>query len=129
MEISDEASRAMVFPLIIIMFTENTFKYNLVMGEQLKLIVRAYVYEKDDEKRLHIEHIDSGGGYPEDILTLGPEAPAGESADSTGARIGLRNIGKRLQLYYGDTAVLKLSNEPGMGARNDIDIPYVEYLE
>ncbi|MBR6404927.1 MAG: histidine kinase [Lachnospiraceae bacterium] len=129
MDISEEASRAMVFPLILIMFTENTFKYNLVMREPLKLIVRAYVYEKDGEKRLHIEHIDSGSGYEENVLQRGNEIASQEIAGSGGAQIGLRNIGQRLRLYYNDTAELKLSNEPGMGARNDIDIPYVEYNE
>ena len=129
MEISEEASRAMVFPLILIMFTENTFKYNLVMGEKLKLIVRAEVYEKDGEKRLHLTHIDSGGGYSEDIMESINQASTAAIADSDGAKIGLRNIAKRLQLYYGESAVLKLSNEPGMGARNDIDIPYVEYQD
>lgn len=129
MEISDEASKAMVFPLILIMFTENTFKYNLVMREQLKLTVRAEVYEKDGERRLHLTHIDSGGGYPDDVLEMVNRNASSGIADSGGKKIGLRNISRRLQLYYGESAVLKLSNEPGMGARNDIDIPYVEYVD
>ncbi len=129
MEISEEASRAMVFPLILIMFTENTFKYNLVMGEQLKLLVRAEVYQKDGEKRLHIMHLDSGGGYPEEILRMVNENEESGIAGTDGQKIGVRNIARRLQLYYGESAGLTLSNEPGLGARNDIDIPYVEYRD
>ena len=129
MDISEEASRAMVFPLILIMFTENTFKYNLVMGEQLKLTVRAEVYEKEGEKRLHLTHIDSGGGYPEEIIQMVNYGTASGIAGADGQKIGVRNIAHRLQLYYGESAELKLSNESGMGARNDIDIPYVEYQD
>lgn len=129
MDISEEASRAMVFPLILIMFTENTFKYNLVMGEQLKLTVRAEVYEKEGEKRLHLTHIDSGGGYPEEIIQMVNYGTASGIAGADGQKIGVRNIAHRLQLYYGESAELKLSNEFGMGARNDIDIPYVEYQD
>ena len=129
MDISEEASRAMVFPLILIMFTENTFKYNLVMGEQLKLTVRAEIYEKEGEKRLHLTHIDSGGGYPEEIIQMVNYGTASGIAGADGQKIGVRNIAHRLQLYYGESAELKLSNESGMGARNDIDIPYVEYQD
>ena len=129
MDISEEASRAMVFPLILIMFTENTFKYNLVMGEQLKLTVRAEIYEKEGEKRLHLTHIDSGGGYPEEIIQMVNYGTASGIAGADGQKIGVRNIAHRLQLYYGESAELKLSNEFGMGARNDIDIPYVEYQD
>ncbi len=127
LDVSEEASKAMVFPLILIMFTENTFKYNLVMGEPLKVIVRAEVYEKDGEKRLHLTHIDSGSGYSEDILQAGDMMNSSEIAGSDGSQVGLRNIGRRLSLYYGDSAKLVLSNEPGMGARNDMDLPYVPY--
>ena len=129
MDISEEAQQAMVFPLILIMFTENTFKYNLVVGEVLKLVVRAYVRETEDGKRLHIVQIDSGGGYPDDILNGKTSINAAELEGDGGAHIGIRNISGRLRLYYGDSAVLMLSNEPGMGARNDIDIPFVEYRE
>ena len=125
-EIGDDAWNAMVFPLILIMFTENTFKYNLVMGEPLRLIVRAGVYELDGQKRLLLTHIDSGSGYPDDILRFASEGFPGD-ASADGAHIGLRNNYRRLQLYYGDTAQMRLSNEPGMGARIEMDIPYVEY--
>ena len=127
-DIDEEARNAMVFPLILIMITENTFKINLVMGEPLKLTLSIHVINRDDEKRLIITHIDSGSGYPQEILDKynhpDDQILAGSCA---GTKIGISNLIKRLRLYYDNTAVLHLSNEPGMGARTEIDIPFVAY--
>ncbi len=127
-DIDDEVRNAMVFPLILIMITENTFKLNLVMGEPLKLTLSIHIINRNDEKRLIITHIDSGSGYPQEILDKynhpDDQILAGSCA---GTKIGISNLIKRLRLYYDNTAVLHLSNEPGMGARTEIDIPFVAY--
>ncbi len=128
-EIDPEASDAMVFPLILIMFTENTFKYNLVMGEPLQVIVRASLTGTDDDnRRLHLVHIDSGPGYSQEFIEKF-NSSAGEFRLKDGTRVGIHNVDRRLRLYYGDSADLTLSNEPGLGARTDIDIPYISYRD
>lgn len=123
----ESAMQASVFPVILIGFMENTFKYNLVMGEPLTVIDKSETYEKDGEKRLHIIHIDSGVGFSEDFLEKYSASEMLTIQSPNGEKIGLRNVINRLKLYYGETAQLHLSNEPGMGARVDIDIPYVLY--
>ena len=189
-DIEEAALTARVFPLLLIMLAENTFKYNLVMGEPLTVIARAKVQEipgqethcqdslgqqdsdtidsgidpgtadvhsaaaSDSEftaapsvssapsvrqglfleqnpdarrcaKRLHLTYIDSGSGYGEDFLQHYREHPDEEFVSQDGTHIGMQNIRHRLRLYYGDSAVLAFSNEPGMGARTDIDLPFI----
>jgi len=126
-EIDPAAKGAMVFPLILIMFTENTFKYNLVMGEPLKLIVRVDVNEAGD--RIHLVHIDSGEGYPQEFLDHYSSESKEYFDAPDGQHIGIRNNIQRLKLYFGETAEIKFSNEPGLGARVDIDIPLLPLSE
>ena len=117
---------ASVFPLIVLMHTENTFKFNLVMGEKLTLIIRVQGFEENGKKRVRITHIDSGSGFTEDILASyrGQGSPEPEHER---AHIGIRNAIRRLELYYGGDARQVLSNEPGLGARIDIEFPYIPY--
>lgn len=125
-DFDDDALDAQVFPLILIMFTENTFKFNLIMGEPLELRVSAKVSMTENGKRLHLTHIDSGEGFSPDILEEYHAVTGGAPLQNSN-HIGIINLWKRLQLYYSNSAVMQLSNEPGYGARIDIDIPYIRY--
>ncbi len=127
-EIADDVLDASVFPLILIGFTENTFKYNMVMGKPLTLILKAELSDAEGQTRVHLVHIDSGSGFPKDILGE-YQHPEALVPSETGYRIGIWNVWKRLQLIFGETALLKLSNEPGMGARIDMDFPYQRYAK
>ncbi len=126
-DFDEKSMNAAIFPIMLIMFMENAFKFNLVMGEELIVKVKTELYEKDGEKRLHITHIDSGEGYSEDFLNYFNTGFINDPNDKDGNHIGIRNVIRRLRLYYDETATMKLSNEPGMGARIDVDIPYLEY--
>jgi len=125
-DFDDDVLEAQVFPLILIMFTENTFKFNLIMGEPLELRVSAKIRTVENGKRLHLTHIDSGEGFSRDIMEEYNAVTGGAPLQNTN-HIGIINLWKRLQLYYSNSAVMQLSNEPGYGARIDIDIPYIRY--
>ncbi len=126
-EVDERALNARAFPLLLIMLTENTFKYNLVMGEPLKLIVRVDVNEAGD--RIHLVHIDSGEGYPQEFLDHYSSESKEYFDAPDGQHIGIRNNIQRLKLYFGETAEIEFSNEPGLGARVDIDIPLLPLSE
>ncbi|WP_130837059.1 sensor histidine kinase [Lachnoclostridium sp. Marseille-P6806] len=130
-DIAPGAENAEVFPILLMNFTENTFKHNLVMGEPLSLTVRATVEESNGERRLHLIHIDSGEGFAADFLAKFNELAASDkpdwSAQMEGFHIGNWNVIRHLKLVYGETASIRFSNKPGSGARIDIDIPYREY--
>ncbi len=128
-DFDDSAMDAQVFPLILIMFTENTFKFNLVMGEPLTVKVSTRLTKENDVERLHITHIDSGEGYSQDVLDFFEGKRENMESHHNKAQIGMSNIVHRLELFYNETAEIKFSNEEGMGARVDIDIPYVPYKQ
>ena len=120
-EVDERALNAKAFPLLLIMLTENTFKHNLVMGEPLTLIVRVSVNDSAD--RVHLIHIDSGEGYPQEFLERFADGSPDQLNAPDGRHVGIQNNIQRLKLYFGETASIHFSNEPGMGARVDIDFP------
>jgi sensor histidine kinase YesM len=128
LSIASEAEEASVFPLILLMFTENTIKYNMVMGEPLVIKISVQLIEKDNGIWIHLTHIDSGDGFSEDMLQdFSLKIHQNHGNRYKGTHLGIINVAKRLQLVYGDTARLNISNEPEAGARIDIDIPYIPY--
>ncbi|MBO6128177.1 MAG: histidine kinase [Pseudobutyrivibrio sp.] len=121
-EFDETAMDAGVFPILLIGFVENVFKHNLIMGESLIIKCKSKRYQEKGEERLHFTIIDSGEGYSDDFL----EDFYNDNIKDSEC-IGIKNVENRLKLYYDDSAYMKLSNEEGMGARTDIDIPYIEY--
>ncbi len=127
--ISPETKDASVFPLILLMFTENTIKYNMVMEEPLLIKISSDMVLKGKEKWIHLTHIDSGEGFPEDMLDKLYDRNNKKPNQREGSHLGIHNVAKRLDLVYGEAAAIHFSNEPGLGARIDIDIPYVPYRQ
>lgn len=123
---------AAVFPCLILMLSENSIKHNLSMGEKLKLTITVWE-EKDETGRtyMHIRHLDSGGGFPEQMLEdlNRPDPSIEEIAD--GARIGLYHIKRRILLAYSDChGSIRFSNHSQKGgAQVDIVIPYIPYQD
>ncbi|WFR57626.1 histidine kinase [Anaerocolumna sp. AGMB13025] len=127
--IAAETEEASVFPLILLMFTENTIKYNMVMGEPLQIKITSYMIEKENKKWIHLTHIDSGDGFSSDILGTLEDINNKKPSQKDGRHLGVHNVAKRLALVYGETAVIHFSNEPGSGARIDIEIPYIPFQQ
>jgi two-component system sensor histidine kinase YesM len=127
-DISKEIEDATVFPLILLMLTENSINSNVVMGESFSIYIKAYSYDSDEKKRVHIQHIDSGTGFNEQKLDIFNHITQYPKLRKSGHNIGIYNTVMRLKLVLGDSASIQFSNEPGLGARVDIDIPYVAYV-
>lgn len=126
--IAPDCDDASVFPLILLMFTENTIKYNMVMGESLLIKISAELIQREEETWVHLTHIDSGDGFPEDMIrNMNHLISQDIKVEHKGKHLGIVNIAKRLKLVYGDTSRLQISNEPDAGARIDIDIPHIPY--
>ena len=107
-DIRDLCDNAAVFPCLILMLSEHSIKHNL-----------------------HITHLDTGNGFPEQMLVdlNRPNPSIEEIADGT--RIGLYNIKRRILLAYGEShGSIRFSNNPEIGgAQVDIIIPYIPYQE
>lgn len=127
--VENTAREAQVFPLLILMLTENSIKTNLIMGENFCIQIKGYRYEKEGISRIHLTHIDSGSGFDNDSLQIYNHIIKHPEAMKNGCSIGIYNTVMRLNLTLGNTAAICFSNEPGQGARIDIDFPYTQFSE
>lgn len=128
-DVAEECRNASVFPIILLMFTENTIKHNMIMGEELRVRITGSLVERNDEKYVVLIHLDSGSGYFEADLEYLNRPVSQQVHDFDGKKIGTYNLLKRLYLVYGEKAHVHFSNEPGWGAKSEITIPYIPYRE
>lgn len=128
--VDEECKDASVFPILVLMITENTIKYNMVMGEMLKVKVTGVMTSTENgQKHIVLTHLDSGSGFSEESLIDNNRPLEEQQHDVNGHKLGCYNIKKRIFLIYGETARIHFSNEPGWGAKTTIDIPYIPYKE
>ncbi|WP_169834314.1 sensor histidine kinase [Paenibacillus donghaensis] len=120
-DIDAETVDAIVPPLIIQTFTENAIKHEAVVGETFCISISASVLRNGLAPKLRLVIIDSGDGFQDSILQILREGR--RVCDVNGRHIGIHNIQQRLMLIYGDQTRIEFSNEPGLGARVDIEIP------
>ncbi len=126
-DVDEECQNASVFPIILLMFTENTIKFNMIMGEELRVKVIGRLKDVNGEKRVLLTHLDSGLGFSEEQIHYLNLPIEQQTHDNNGHQIGTYNVLKRLLLVYGSSAHAHFSNEPGWGARSEFDIPFIPY--
>lgn len=115
---------ALIPPLLLITFVENILKHGIDTEEDSCLtIVLAVKKEKWQEKEmLRIDIIDSGQGFPAEILE---KLASGKTLDTTTAsHIGISNSIQRLSLLYGTSYKISFCNESTGGAHICLHIPY-----
>lgn len=126
-DVQQECQNAAVFPVMLLMFTENMVKHNMIMGEQLTVRITGKMLTENGEKHILLVHLDSGDGYPQDILQTLNSPTEEQKHDVDGHHLGMYNIVRRLKLMYGEKSHVHFSNEKGWGAKTEIDIPYQPY--
>ena len=99
-------------------FVENSIKYALSPEKITEIII---IIRKEND-RLFISILDTGNGIPEDRLKLLNEGAAVE--DKTGKHIGILNCRKRMQMYYGEDAVMRITSKIGEGTQVWMELPY-----
>ncbi len=121
-KIEDGCDKAMVVPLMIQTFAENSIVHAIHIGEKLMFSVTIYRIKYGSTESLCIEIEDTGKGYPEEIINAFKRGD--QRSEKLG--IGINNVRRRLQLIYGNQARILLSNslETG-GARIKIITPIV----
>ena len=113
--LSPETLDGLVPTMILQLLVENAIKHGIApkVGGG-RVILRS----RREKGRTIIEVEDNGLGMSDDRLDH-----AFEEAAESGAGIGLRNVGERLRVIYGDLAGLQLTSEPGRGTVVRIEIP------
>lgn len=129
-QVESSVLNAQVFPMVLLMLTENSIKANVVMSEQFFVYIEGYLYEKNGQQLIHLTHIDSGSGFKSQNLDLYNHITEYTDLQKNGYGIGIYNTVMRLKLTFGDSSSILFSNDPKYGgARIDIDFPYIPYSE
>lgn len=118
-EVSPMIHDALIPPVMVQTFVENSMKYALTTTDILHIDIAVTSFEKDFFPYAKIIIRDNGTGYPEEYLSL---INAGKNiVKKDGTHIGIRNTIQKLQLLFGEKANLHFYNQDGAVA--EIIIP------
>ena len=118
--IEADCVEALVPPLLIENFVENAMKYALVPGSTIEVLINI----RQEEGHLLISVCDTGRGIKPEILDC---LKRGEVyRDKMGKEhIGVWNCRRRMEVFYGDAASMKITSSPGQGTQVWLDVPYM----
>lgn len=118
--IEADCEEALVPPLLIENFVENAMKYALVSGSTIEVLINI----RQEERHLLISVCDTGRGIKPEILDC---LKRGEVyRDKMGKEhIGVWNCRRRMEVFYGDAASMKITSSPGQGTQVWLDVPYM----
>lgn len=119
--IGEGTKDAVIPPLILMTFIENTIKHCVSLTITLKIRLFVEKLQKWGKDYLHIVIKDTGPGFTADVLNAlnGRQSLASED----GTRIGISNTIERLTFLYGDEYELKFSNNDDLGASIELLVP------
>lgn len=112
-EVEESVLEAMVPPLIIQTFVENTVKYQMVAGEMLDLYIRIKRLDQGNNRMIMIEIWDSGDGFPDFVLACLNQGQ--QFFDERGEHYGIHNVQQRLNLIYSGRVNMIFGNHPETG--------------
>ena len=112
---SPDTLDAVVPSMILQPLVENSIKHGIAPKVGGGRIILRSLHEQG---RTIIEVEDNGLGMTGERLDQ-----IFGGTDGNGSGIGLRNVGERLRVIYGELAVLHLTSEPGRGTVARIEIP------
>lgn len=120
--IDPQDNAALIPPLLLITFIENSTKHNNVNYEQLSISLTVGKEQIQDMEMLTINIRDTGGGFSQDVLD---KLSNGDTLNtSTTSHIGITNSIQRLSLLYGNNYQIHFFNEPEGGAHIRLSVPY-----
>ncbi len=117
-EISPETLPIVVPSMLLQPLLENSIKHGLEPRIHGGTVTMRSRIEGD---RLIIEVEDDGVG-------MAPErnAPTASGLVRPGTGIGMRNVRERMEVLYGETAVVEINSRPGRGTRVTLAMPVLE---
>lgn len=92
-------------------FVENSVKHGMIPGSPIKIRLSAELSEHDGKRCLEIRILDSGRGFPANVLQH--ENQEEQLVDEQGIHIGIWNVTQRLRHLYHGKAKITLCNLEG----------------
>lgn len=116
--IQEDLKNVLVPPLLIQNFVENSMKYALIPGKTIEVLINV----RSEDDRLMISICDTGSGFKPEVLE---KIRSGEAyVDARGQKhIGIWNCRRRMEVFYGDSAKMKIVSERGQGTQIWLDLP------
>ena len=111
--------KALLPPLLIQNFVENAVKYARIPDAVIEILVNV----RREEGKLYVSVCDTGQGMAEKVqkrLNSGEAYTDGEGRK----HIGVWNCRRRLELFYGAGAMLRINSSPGKGTQVWMELPY-----
>ncbi|MCM3117340.1 histidine kinase [Neobacillus sp. MER 74] len=130
-EIEDDCLDIEIPSLILQPLVENAFMHGVESYEE-NGVIRLRIYQHND--RIHVEVIDNGAGMDEStkkrLLTYveGTEPEEGSEPDKSKGQsngIGVKNVIRRLQLFYRRNDIVEIESKPLYGTNFRLTIPGV----
>lgn len=120
MDIDESVLQEPIPSLTLQPIVENAFVHG-IGGMEKGAVIRLHIVRAPEGIRITVS--DNGSGMSEEVrqALLRMEA---ESDKKNSAGIGTRNVFKRLQLFYGQQALVDIDSEPGKGTTVTMIIPY-----
>ena len=122
-KMEDELKQITILPFLIENFIENAVKYGLTPDRPIEIILNIRL----DGDRLLISVVDTGNGMDRERVEALNSGEVIE--DKAGRHIGIWNCRQRIRMYFGETADLHFSSEPGGGTQVWMDLPYQKLEE
>lgn len=105
-----------VMKVLLQPIVENSIKHGFTDNPGNCIIIKAF----RDEDNIIIKIIDNGNGIPENVINrLLTDAPENE------AHLGLKNINRRIKLFYGEQFGLQIISVPKTQTTVLLTIPYI----
>lgn len=119
LELSAETAQAMVPPLCILTFVENSFKHNTVAESPVEIHVKCGKLPSPEGDWLNIVICDNSGGFSKEQLEHFNH-PTKEIYREN--HVGIFNVIQRMRMLYDDRAAITFRNRDG-GACVDVFLP------
>lgn len=122
LEIDDDAMNAQIPVLTLQPLVENSIIHGLESREEGHLTVRV----RKCGDNISIEISDDGTGIPEERMREIKESRVEHSGRGHTTGIGLNNVHKRLQHFFGLTCNFEINSREGEGTSVTLTVPYVK---
>lgn len=114
---------ALVPPLLIQNFVENSMKYALVPGNTIEVLINI----RRSGDKLLVSICDTGSGMKEEVLQAVLRGEVYQ--DKMGQKhIGIWNCRRRMEVFYGEKASMNIVSSRGEGTQVWLELPYMEKL-
>ena len=112
---------ALVVPLLVQTFVENSLKYALHMSDTLHIHIEAESFELDFVPYIKLRISDTGSGYPDGVIeALKNDEPIIDGRES---HIGIRNAIRRMDILFQGDVKWDFYNETG--AVSEVTLPAI----